>query len=289
MTEDLQRIEAFYDSITKFAVNYSFQILGALIVLAIGAWLAGKLGKFVENLMIGRNIDITLSRFTGGTFKVIALAMVLIIALSNLGISVTPFIAAIGALGLGAGLAIQGMLANYAAGFTIIITRPFVVGDTIKVQDVAGLVSEVHLGYTILTDENNVRIQIPNRLVVGEIMHNSAEEMLIELEIGVAYTSDTQQVIELITKALGNIEELNKESNKEREPIVGIDNFGDSSINFGVRFWAPTTKHFQIRFAANKLIHDAILEAGIEIPFPQREVRILTDPDSKAATNSIQR
>lgn len=276
MNEDLQRIETFYNSITEFAVNYSFQILGALIVLAIGAWLASKLGKFVENLMIGRKIDITLSRFTGGTCKVIALTMVLIISLSNLGISVTPFIAAIGALGLGAGLAIQGMLANYAAGFTIIITRPFVVGDTIKVQDVAGLVSEVHLGYTILTDEDSVRIQIPNRLVVGEIMHNSAKEMLIELEIGVAYTSNTQQVIELITKALGNIEELNK----EREPIVGIDTFGDSSINFGVRFWAPTTKYFQIRFAANKLIHDAILEAAIEIPFPQREVRILTVTNS---------
>lgn len=271
MNEDIERLQTVYDTITQFAVNYSFQILGAIFIIIIGAWMAGKIGKLVENLMIGREIDVTLSRFTGGTCKVIILVMIAIIALGKLGISVTPFLAAVGALGLGAGLAIQGMLANYAAGFTIIITRPFVVGDTIKVQDVAGLVSEVHLGYTILLDEDNVRIQIPNRLVVGEILHNSAEEMLIELEIGVTYSSDTQQVIDLITKSLSGINEINQ----ERAPIIGIDNFGDSSINFGIRFWAPTTQHFEIRFAANKAVHDAIVGAGIEIPFPQREVRML--------------
>lgn len=271
MNEDIQRLQTVYDTIAEFAVNYSFQILGAIIIICIGAWIAGKAGKLVENLMVGRHIDITLSRFTGGTCKVIILVMVAIIALGNLGISVTPFLAAVGALGLGAGLAVQGMLSNYAAGFTIIITRPFVVGDTIKVQGVAGLVSEVHLGYTILLDEDNVRIQLPNRLVVGEILHNSAEEMLIELEIGVAYNSNTQQVIALITQALSSIKDINP----ERVPIVGIDNFGDSSINFGIRFWAPTTKHFETRYTANKAIHDAIVNAGIEIPYPQREVRML--------------
>lgn len=271
MTEDLERIQIFYDSILEFMITYSFQILGAFIVLGVGAWISAKIGKFIESLMVSRNIDITLSRFTGGGCKVLILIMVIIVALGNLGVSVTPFIAAIGALGLGAGLAIQGMLANYAAGFTIIITRPFVVGDTIGVQGVAGLVSEVQLGYTVLLNEDNVRIQIPNRLIVGEIMHNSAKEMLVELEIGVAYSSDTDKVIGLINTALKGIEEINQ----ERGPIVGIDNFGDSSINFGARFWAPTDKHFQIRYAANKAIHSAILKAEIEIPFPQREVRVL--------------
>lgn len=271
MTEDLERIQIFYDSILEFMISYSFQILGAFIVLGVGAWISAKIGKFIENLMVSRNIDITLSRFTGGGCKVLILIMVIIVALGNLGVSVTPFIAAIGALGLGAGLAIQGMLANYAAGFTIIITRPFVVGDTIRVQGVAGLVSEVQLGYTVLLNEDNVRIQIPNRHIVGEIMHNSAKEMLIELEIGVAYSSDTDQVIQLINAALKGIEDINQ----ERGPIVGIDNFGDSSINFSARFWAPTDKHFQIRYAANKAIYSAILKGEIEIPFPQREVRVL--------------
>ncbi len=271
MSEDLEKLQTLYDMVIQFMVSYSFQILGALIILAVGSWIASKVGKFVENMMSSRNIDITLSRFTGGTCKVIIMGLVLVVALGNLGISVTPFIAAIGALGLGAGLAIQGMLANYAAGFTIIITRPFVVGDTISVQGVTGLVDEVQLPYTILLDEDNVRIQIPNRLIIGEVLHNSAGEKLIELQIGVAYKSNTDDVIALIEKALESIDGISD----ERTPIVGIDNFGDSSINFGVRFWAPTDRHFHIRYAANKAIHDAILDAGIEIPFPQREVRML--------------
>lgn len=271
MNEDLQQIQSFYEMATDYLMNYSFQIVGALVILIIGYWIAAKVGKAIENLMIRRNIDITLSRFTGGSTKVLLMVLVIIVALGKLGVSVTPFIAALGALGLGAGLAIQGMLANYAAGFTIIITRPFVVGDTIRVKDVAGLVDEVQLGYTILVDEDNVRIQIPNRHIIGEILHNSATQMLVELEVGVAYHTDTDKAMSVIQQALSQIEVIGE----DRLPIIGIDNFGDSSINFGVRFWAPTDQHYQVRYAANKAIHDAIVEAGIQIPFPQREVRML--------------
>jgi small conductance mechanosensitive channel len=271
MNEDIAQIQKLTDTIIEYVVTYSFQIIGAIVLVIIGSWIAGKVGKKVENIMRGRDIDITLSRFTGSIVKVIVLVIVAMIALGQLGISVTPLLAALGALGLGVGLAIQGMLSNYAAGFTIIITRPFVVGDTIQVQGVAGLVKEVHLGYTILINEDDVKIQIPNRLVVGEILHNSNNNSLIELSIGVAYDSDTNQVTQLILDALSALEDI--ESN--HTPIVGIDNFGDSSINFGVRFWAPTTKHYELRYAANKRIHDAILQANITIPFPQREITML--------------
>ena len=197
--------------------------------------------------------------------------MVIIIALGNIGISVTPFIAAIGAVGLGAGLAIQGMLANYAAGFTIIITRPFVLGDTIQVRGVSGVVDKVMLPYTILINEDNVHIQIPNKLIVGEILHNSAEQMLIELEVGVAYSSNVDEVISVLEKAVATVDGISSEKN----PAIGVDNFGDSSINFGVRVWALTTRHFEIRYALNKAIHDGLQQANIEIPFPQREVKML--------------
>lgn len=271
MNEDLAQIQKITDIIVEYLVTYSFQILGAVLLVIIGAWIAGKIGKKVENIMRGRDIDVTLSRFTGSVVKVIVLVMVAFIALSHLGISITPLLAALGALGLGVGLAIQGMLSNYAAGFTIIITRPFVVGDTIRVQGVAGLVKEVHLGYTILVDEDDVRIQIPNRLVIGEILHNSNTNSLIELSIGVAYDSDTNKVTDLIQHALSGL--VTTEPGKK--PIIGIDSFGDSSINFGIRFWAPTTKHYELRYAANKLIHDAIVQAGVVIPFPQREITML--------------
>eukprot|EP00752_Nemacystus_decipiens_P018867 g16923.t1 len=205
-TERSQEIQAAYDLICKHRKNSRFQIVGAIIIVIIGAWIAGKVGKLVEKLMLSREIDVTLSRFSGGVIKIILLVMVAIVALGNLGISVTPFIAAIGALGLGAGLAIQGMLANYAAGFTIIITRPFVVGDTVQVQSVTGIVESVHLGYTILVNEDDVRIQIPNRHIVGEIIHNSAENLLVELEIGspVADADHSETVEDLSPNPLRN-------------------------------------------------------------------------------------
>lgn len=268
--QELAQAQALYNKLIEFAVTYSFQIVGAIVIFLLGWWLAAKIGAAVERVMVKRNIDITLSRFTGGASKLVILGIVIIIALGNVGISVTPLIAAVGAVGLGAGLAIQGMLANYAAGFTIIITRPFVVGDTIRVQGVAGVVDKVMLPYTLLIDEDNVHIQIPNKLIVGEILHNSAKQMLIELEIGVAYSSNTEHVISVISQAVASVEGISD----EKAPAIGIDNFGESCINFGVRVWAPTTKHFETRYALNHAIFTALQRENIEIPFPQREVRM---------------
>ena len=269
--DELKQAQALYDTLVEFAVTYSFQMFGALVIFLVGWWLSAKIGGVVERVMISRDIDITLSRFTGGASKLVILGIVIIIALGNIGISVTPLIAAIGAVGLGAGLAIQGMLANYAAGFTIIITRPFVVGDTIRVQGVSGVVDQVMLPYTLLIDEDNVTIQIPNKLIVGEVLHNSADNMLIELSVGVAYSSDVDRVLSVVTDAVTSVDGVPS----DKTHSIGIDNFGDSSINVGIRVLAPSTRHFEIRYALNKAVFDALKQAKIEIPFPQREVKML--------------
>lgn len=271
MNEEIEQLQTISTTITQYLTDNAMQILVTLVILIVGYMIAKKLGKAVERLMIGKEIDITLSRFVGNSAHLMVLVIVILMVLSRLGISVTPLIAIVGALSLGAGLALQGMLSNYAAGLTIIITRPFVVGDTLSVQGQTGLVESVHLAYTILIDEDDVHIQIPNRLVVGEIMHNSKEEKLVELCVGVAYKSDPHQVIAIVKKALQDIEGINT----ERGTTVGIDEFADSSINIGIRFLAPTYKYFEFKYAANLAIHDAFKQQGIEIPFPQREVSLI--------------
>jgi small conductance mechanosensitive channel len=273
MDKELEQLQGISDKVMQYLIDNGMQILVTLIVLIIGYVIAKKLGKAVEGLMINKNVDVTLSRFVGNSAHLVILVFVIMMVLSRLGISVTPLIAIVGALSLGAGLALQGMLANYAAGFTIIITRPFVVGDTLSVQGQTGLVECVHLAYTILLDEDDVRIQIPNRLVVGEIMHNSKEEKLVELIVGVAYKSDPHQVIAIVEEALKGIEGINT----ARGPIIGIDEFADSSINIGVRFLAPTYKYFEFKYAANLAIYDAFKQQGIQIPFPQREVSLINN------------
>ncbi len=271
MEQELQQAQAIYKLITEFFVNYSFQILGALIIFALGVIVARKVGNLVMKLCERKELDITLSRFAASTSKLTIIVMVAVIALGKVGISVTPFVAAIGALGLGAGLAMQGLLSNYGAGLNIILTRPFVVGDTIRVKGVAGLVKEVHLAFTVLADEDDVIITIPNRHIIGEIIHNSHTDTLAEETVGISYDSDPEKAIVVIRKALEETDNVNA----ERPPQVGIEDFADSSINIGIRFWAPTNHYYDTRYRANAAIYEALKASEIDIPFPQREVRML--------------
>jgi small conductance mechanosensitive channel len=272
MTEELEQLQAVYNMLVEFFVTYSFQLVGAVIVFLIGLFVASRVGKWVLKLCISKDLDITLSRFTASFVKIAILVGVGVIALGKLGISVTPFVAAIGAISLGAGLAMQGLLSNYGAGLNIIIARPFVVGDTIFVQGVAGQVDEVHLGYTILKTEDDVRIMIPNRHIVGEILHNSQENSLIETSVGISYASDVDMAVALILKA---IEEEGIATNDSMQ--VGIDNFADSGITIGIRVWVPTCRLHELRFKTNNTIFQALKREGVDIPYPQREVRIHKD------------
>jgi len=270
MKEEIDQFKAIYDIVVTFFVTYSFQLVGALIILIIGLLVSSRVARLVSRTCDKHGLDVTLSRFLASCTKIIIIAAVSVICLGKIGISITPFVAAIGALSLGAGLAMQGLLSNYGAGLNIIITRPFVVGDTITVQGVTGIVKEVHLAQTILTDEDEAIILIPNRHIVGEIIHNSNDFKVVESSLGVAYSSDVSQVTHTIK---GVLHELGVDTN--RPPQIGIDQFGDNSINFGIRFWVPTDKYHQLRFRVNNELFRALRLAGIEIPFPQREIRLL--------------
>jgi len=280
MKEEIDQFKAIYDLIATFFVTYSFQLVGALIVLVIGLLVSSRVARLVTRTCDKHGLDVTLSRFLASCTKIIIIVAVAVICLGKIGISVTPFVAAIGALSLGAGLAMQGLLSNYAAGLNIILTRPFVVGDTIIVQGVTGIVKEVRLAQTILTDEDEVTILIPNRHIVGEIIHNSNDFKVVESTLGVAYNSDIDQVTSTIKAVL---HQLGVDTN--RPPQVGIDEFGDSSINFGIRFWVPTDKYHQLRFRVNDELFKALHLAGIEIPFPQQEIRLLNSGKSDSIEN----
>lgn len=275
LSKEIQQAAAIYETVVEFFVNYSFQILGAIIILVIGLLVARKVGNWVLKLCERKDLDITLSRFLASTAKIIVIVMVAIIALGKVGISVTPFVAAIGALSLGAGLAVQGLLSNYGAGFNIIITRPFVIGDTITVQEVTGLVSEIHLATTVLIDEDDIRITIPNRHIVGEIIHNSFSNTLAIISIGIAYHEDACKAIDLIETAVQKVGGFDP----EKPPRIGIDEFADSSVNIGIRAWLPTGQYYENRYKLNQAIFSALKENGIDIPFPQREVRLLNTPE----------
>jgi small conductance mechanosensitive channel len=273
LKNEIDQVTIFYDFIINFFANYSFQLIGALIIFLIGYWFAGKMGRWVLTLCEKQKLDITLSRFIANTAKMLIVVMITIIALGKLGISVTPFIAAIGAVSLGAGLALQGLLANYAAGFNIILIRPFVVGDTITVQGVKGVVEEVLLAYTILRDEDNVKIMLPNKHIVGEVLHNSNNDSLLELSVGIAYQHNPLEVIKLLEKTFTQLSFVSK----ARKPQIGIDEFADSAINIAIRLWTPTANFYEAKYQAYKAIYLTLEKENITIPFPQRDVHLIKE------------
>lgn len=273
LKDEIEQVSAIYELIVNFFANYSFQLVGAIIIFLLGYYVAGKVGKVVLRICEKQKLDITLSQFLASTSKMIVVVMVVIVALGKLGISVTPFVAAIGAISLGASLAFQGLLSNYAAGFNIILIRPFVVGDTIQVQGVKGVVKEVLLAYTVLEDEDNVEITIPNKHIVGEVLHNSKHDSLLELVVGISYDNDPMEAIDIVDKAITHLNIAGEQS----ELQIGIDEFADSSINIGIRIWVPTNQLYRAKYKANKAIYLALKEADIAIPYPQRDVHIIKD------------
>lgn len=270
MQQELETIQQIYNVIVEFLINYSFQILGAIIILIVGFKLASWLGRLITKLCDKKNVDITLSRFLGNVIKILVLTFVIIIAIGKFGISIAPFVAALGAIAFGTSFAIAGPVSNYGAGLVIILSRPFVIGDTITINGVSGLVEEIHLSNTILTNEDDERITIPNKHIIGEIQINSFANRIVEGSVGISYGDDPEEAVMIIQSALTEIEDICPEPT----PQVGIAAFGESSIDLGMRYWVPTKKYFQTLYRGNMAVHKALAEAGITIPFPQRDVHI---------------
>jgi len=148
-----------------------------------------------------------------------------------------------------------------------------VIGNTISVLGVSGIVKDISLAHTVLTNEDDVEITIPNKHIIGEILHNSFANTLVDSSIGISYDSDPEQAIAVIHQCLNEMNPVCKEP----EPQIGISSFADSAIEIGVRYWVPTESYFQDKYQTNLKIFKALQEANITIPFPQREVRLLTD------------
>lgn len=264
MEKELESVQKFYNLIIEFFVNYSFQIVGAIIVTIIGVYVAKKVASYVEKFCLSKDMDVTLTSFIATAVKILIIVGTVVIAIGKLGITITPFIAAIGAMSLGAGLALQGMLSNFGAGVSIIATRPFVVGNTINIQGVSGIVKVVKLGYTVLVTEDNEEITIPNKHIVGEILVNSFEYKIVEMTVGIDYSNDPQKAIDVI----GNILSKHTELSKESKYLVGIKEFADASINIELRYWAPTKKYNETQYKINLDIFRALAENNLTIPYP---------------------
>jgi len=182
----MQNVSKYVDMLTEFGIEYGFQILGALVFLLIGLKVASWIGGRVSRMLEAKQIDVTLARFIGNVVKLIAIVFLVIITMGNFGVSIAPLIALAGAGAFGATVAIQGPLSNYGAGVSIILSRPFVVGNTITVnRGASGVVEEITLAHTVMIGEDGEKITVPNKEIVGRVIVNSESRRIVQTKIAI--------------------------------------------------------------------------------------------------------
>ena len=264
-TETAQKI---YTMIAEYLVKYGMQALFGIVILFVGFRVAAWVSKLVADLCAKRHMDVTLTGFIAMTVRVTIIIFTALVAADKFGLTISPLIAAVSAAVFGASFAVQAPLSNYAAGLTLILSRPFVVGDTVTLLDHSGVVEEVKLAATTLSNEMGQRITIPNKHIVGEVVVNSKESRLASGQIGISYDSDHRKAIAAIERTLASLPDISK----ELVPIVGIQSFGDFSVNLEFKYRVPTCHYGKLVHAANQAIYEALKKEGISIPYPRQEV-----------------
>lgn len=271
--EELDLLKGVVERLAEFITIYSLQIVGAFIVVFVGVLVARLFGHLLLRFLNKRKFDVTLSRFIVSALRFMIIGFALIVALGKFGVTIAPIVAALGALAFGASFAVQGPLSNFGAGLAIIFLRPFVVDDTIRVTGVEGVVEEVKLGYTTLRDEDGISIIVPNKEVVGQIIHNSGGRRLIEGCVGMSYGDAPEPAIELICDILRKDETVLNDP----APLVGLGCFADSAMELHFRYWVPTNEYFAASYRINQQVLAAFREHGISIPFPQQDVHLFRE------------
>ncbi|MSR77935.1 MAG: mechanosensitive ion channel family protein [Candidatus Omnitrophica bacterium] len=277
MQEKITAMQQLINTLIGYGVQYGFQVLGAIIILILGTLAANWISGLVYASMQSKLMDVTLSKFLAGVVKLIVLGFAIIIAMGNFGITITPFIATLSAMAFGTSFAIQGPISNYGSGLSIIFSRPFVVGNTITVAGVTGIVKEIQLACTILTGSDGQQITVPNKDIVGKIIENSFQQKLVAGEIGIGYDSKIEDAISLIQGILRAYSDINPE-----KIHVGIKAFGDFSIQISYLYFVPTARAGSATHAVNLAIFNGLTKARISIPYPRQDVRILSNAASPA-------
>ncbi|PYI88311.1 MAG: mechanosensitive ion channel protein MscS, partial [Verrucomicrobia bacterium] len=203
--------------------------------------------------------------------RLLVIVLALVIALGTAGVDVTALVAGIGVAGVGVGLAMQGVLGNLFAGLMIIFTKPFRVGEYVELLGVQGQVEMIELFSTKLVHPDRSRVVIPNRKVVGEVLHNYGTVRQLDLVVGVAYNSNLTETIAAVRDILNQHPRVLKDP----APIVGVSVLADSSINLAVRPWTKVADYGPACSELYQAIVERFRERNISIPFPQREVRML--------------
>jgi small conductance mechanosensitive channel len=265
-------VDEILQKVSEYLAAYGLKVVGALAIFIVGRWVAKLLSRLAAKALAKARIDKTLVRFTENLSYVVLLVFVVVAALATAGVETTSFIAVLGAAGLAIGLALQGSLANFAAGVLMIIFKPMKVGDFVEIGGIKGTVQEIQIFNTLIDTPDNIRAIIPNAKVTSDNIKNYSTNgtRRVDLVIGVSYEDDLRKAQEVMERVLAGDDRVLKDPPAK----VAVFELAESSVNFVVRPWVKEADYWDVYFDAITKIKMALDASGITIPFPQRDIHI---------------
>ncbi len=273
LSSGLGNLDQIKGTLIDLAIRFGPKLLTAVLILTAGVFVAGWVARGTARGLQRWELEPPLRQLMTRVVRVLVLGLFLIMALQNLGIELLPLIAGIGVAGAGIALATQGVLSNVVAGLTIIFTKPYRVGEYIGVAGVEGEVEVISLFSTVLRHTDRSRVVVPNRKVVGEILHNYGRIRQCELQVGIGYESD-------LPVALGIIRDLVRANSRvlaDPPPVIQVLTLADSAIVVGIKPWVAVTDFVAAGGELNQSLVEELKRRHISIPYPQRDVRLVRD------------
>ena len=259
------------EKVLFYFVDHGMQILTAIVLMGIGVVVARWVGNLIQRWLKAKAFDEPVSNLIVKVVKLLVIGLIGIMALGQMGVQITPLIAGIGVAGVGLSLAMQGVLGNLVAGLTIIFSKPFTIGEYIELLGTYGQVTDIALFSTTLLHTDNSRVIVPNRKIVGEILHNYGSIRQLDLTAGVAYSVDLTRAL----SAVHDILQQNPKVLKEPAPVVGIAALNESSIALAIKPWVKVEDFVPAQAAIYQAVIESFRDRKIEIPAPRRDIFML--------------
>lgn len=262
------------ERIAEWGVAYGSQVVGAIIILIVGV-IGAKIARRIVRRWLGRmNVAPAVVAFVTRLTYVLILVLAVVATLAKFGIQTTSFVAILGAASFAIGFALQGSLANFAAGVLILILRPYKLGDFIEAAGVRGTVKDIQLFTTVLATPDNVKVMVPNGKIYGDTITNYSvfETRRIDLTIGIGYGSSIQKAYDVLSSLISEEKRLLEDP----EPQIVVSELADSSVNLLIRVWVARSELWAVKTDLTRRIKEAFDKEEIEIPFPQRVVHVVS-------------
>ncbi len=268
----LETVEHVRRTMIDIGLRYGPRVIVAAIILLFGGFISRRVSSLASRWFTKLELEQPLRQLLGRILAVLVFLVFLTMALQNLGIELLPLFASLGVAGVGVSLAAQGVLGNLVAGLTIIFTRPFGIGEWVSMVGVEGRVESIDLFSTTLSHPDRSLVVVPNRKIVGEVLHNYGAHRQLDLTVGVAYSTDLPKALAVVREVLA----ASRRVAQELEPVLGVTKLGDSSICISIRPWVPVPDYHSGVRELNLAIVEAFRAHRIEIAVPQREIRVLS-------------